>query len=60
MEQKIQWFITSRKDNLAKRDQTSSKPNLPNPFIVITDSDVEEANDTNMSVAIDPDDDDDR
>ena len=35
------------------------EPNLPNPFIVITDSDVEEANDAYLSVAIDPDDDDD-
>ena len=34
------------------------EPNLPNPLIVITDSDVEEANDVNLSVAIDPDDND--
>jgi len=30
------------------------EPNLPNPFHVITDSDIEEANDANM---VDPDDD---
>ena len=30
------------------------EPNLPNPFQVITDSDIEEANDANM---VDPDDD---
>jgi len=32
------------------------EPNLPNPFQVVTDSNIEEANDTNM---VDPDDEED-
>ena len=46
-------------DQLQAQLSVLDEPNLPNPFVVITDSDVEEANDANLSVAIDPDDDDD-
>ena len=46
-------------DQLQVQLSILDEPNLPNPFIVITDSDVEEANNANLSVAIDPDDDDD-
>ena len=46
-------------DQLQAQLSVLDEPNLPNPFIVVTDSDVEEANDANLSVAIDPDDDDD-
>ena len=46
-------------DQLQAQLSVLDEPNLPNPFIVITDSDVEKANDANLSVAIDPDDDDD-
>ena len=46
-------------DQLQVQLSVLDEPNLPKPFIVITDSDVEEADDANLSVAIDPDDDDD-
>ena len=42
-------------DQLQAKLSILDEPNLPNPFNVIADSDVEEANDANLSVAIDPD-----
>jgi len=46
------------KNRLENQAQLSvlDEPNLPNPFQVITDSDIEETNNTNM---VDPDDDED-
>lgn len=52
MSLKIQLFIASRKANFMEHLQAKlsklNEPNLLDPFQIITDADIKEANDANM------------